>query len=292
MYAIADLETFVEVARFGGIAAAARFQGISPATASHRIAKLEHALKLTLFHRNSRSFSVTDEGQIFLERVENILEDLHQAELDTCGGKTALRGHLRITLSPWILSRFVLPKLQNFRDAHPDLSVEFLAVDRYVSIVEEGQDCALRIGKLDDSALIAKKICDNDRLIAAAPNFLERFGVPKSVEDLEKLTWICLPWLRRWPVKVAGRKLSHISAKHALMISSSDMMREAVVQGLGIAVKSRLAVKTELATGQLVEIMPGILSPSEAPIWYVTSSDARTGRKTKAFGCFIETAFT
>lgn len=291
MYAVADLETFVEVARLGGIAAAARFQGISAATASHRITKLEQALKLTLFHRNSRSFSVTDEGQVFLERVETILEDLHQAELDASGGETSLRGHLRVTMSPWILSRYILPKLQTFRDAHPDLSVEFLAADRYVSMVEEGQDCAIRIGHLEDSALIAKKICDNDRLIAAAPSFLERFGVPKTIDDLDDLTWICLPWLKRWPIKVTGRKQSHVSANHTLLVSSSDTMREAVVQGLGIAVKSRLAVTTELAAGQLVEILPGTLSPAEAPIWYMTSSDARAGRKTKAFGSFVETAF-
>lgn len=291
MYAITDLETFAEVARLGGIAAAARFQGISAATASHRVAKLEHALNLTLFHRNSRSFSVTDEGQIFLERVETILEDLHQAELDAGGGKTTLRGHLRVTLSPWILSRFILPRLQTFSDAHPDLSIEFLAADRYVSIVEEGQDCAIRIGQLEDSTLIAKKICDNDRLIAAAPDFLERFGVPKTLADLEGLTWICLPWLRRWSIKVPGKKQSHISAKRTLLVSSSESMREAVVQGLGLAVKSRLAVKAELETGRLVEILPGTLSPAEAPIWYMTSPDARTGRKTKAFGSFVETAF-
>jgi len=114
MYSIPDLQTFVSVAKTGGITSAARHLGISTATTSHRIAKLERVLKVTLFHRNSRTFRLTDEGQVFLERVDTVLEDLQQAELDVGSGTASLRGHLRVTMSPWILSRFIMPEMREW----------------------------------------------------------------------------------------------------------------------------------------------------------------------------------
>ena len=291
MYGVQDLETFVQVARRGGITAAARHLGVAAATVSHRITKLEHALQLTLFHRNNRSCVVTDEGDVFLARVETILEELHQAELDAGGRSGALRGHLRVTLPPWILSRFVLPHLAAFRQRHPDLTVEFLAVDRFVPLVDEGQDCAIRVGQLKDSALIAAKVADNERIVCAAPRFLADKGKPETPEDLASLDWVCLPWQTRWTVRSRRGLRSEIAAQRAVLVSNSDMLTDAAVQGVGLAVKSRLAIESELAAGDLVEVLPGVLWSHEAPIWYVTTPDARAGRKTKAFGALVKAAF-
>ncbi len=291
MYGIAELETFVQVARRGGITAAAQHLGIATATVSHRVSKLEHALQLTLFHRNSRSVALTDEGEIFLARVEGILEDLHLAELEAGGRSGDLRGHLRVTLSPWILSRFILPRLAGFRRHHPALTIEFLAVDRFVSLVDEGQDCAIRVGQLKDSALIASKVADNDRIICAAPRYLTEKGAPDTAEDLAALDWVCLPWQTRWTIRIDGGRRSEIAAQRSVFVSNSDMLTEAAVQGLGLAVKSRLAVKSELDAGALVEVLPGTLEPQDAPIWYLTTPDARAGRKTKAFGALVKAAF-
>ncbi|MEL6207361.1 MAG: LysR family transcriptional regulator, partial [Pseudomonadota bacterium] len=163
MYGVDDLRTFVVIAETGGVTAGARRIGISPATASHRLSKLEAALQLTLFHRNSRALQLTPEGQIYFERVQTILADLSQAERDAGSGTAELSGNLRITMSPWILSRFILPALPELRRAHPRLTFEFLAVDRYVPLVAEGQDCAIRVGQLEDSALVARKLSENER---------------------------------------------------------------------------------------------------------------------------------
>lgn len=194
MYSIDDLRTFVVIAETGGVTAGARRMGISPATASHRLTKLETALQLTRFHRNSRTLRMTTEGQVFFERVQSVLADLSQAERDAGSGVAELSGNLRVTMSPWILSRFILPALPSFMLEHPRLTFDFLAVDRYVPLVAEGQDCAIRVGQLEDSALVAQKLSDNERIICCAPDFLARHGPFEGVDDLIKTTWISLPW--------------------------------------------------------------------------------------------------
>lgn len=205
MYSVDDLATFVAVAHRGGITAAAHQLGISPATASHRIAKLERALQLTLFHRNSRSFRLTDEGQRYLERIEPVLDELASARDEAGGTRAALRGHLRVTLSPWILSRYILPALPDFKRDHPELSLEFLAVDRFVPLVEEGQDCAVRVGQLKDSALRARRIADNERVLCAA-----RASRPTSTHSTTTIGCAC-----------PGSRASHFEAPSAASARSA-----------------------------------------------------------------------
>ncbi|MEO1000316.1 MAG: LysR substrate-binding domain-containing protein, partial [Pseudomonadota bacterium] len=264
---------------------------ISPATASHRLRKLEGALRLTLFHRNSRVMRLTAEGQVFLERVQTILADLAQAERDAGSGVAELSGHLRITMSPWILARFIMPALAAFCLRHPRLSFEFLAVDRYVSLVAEGQDCAIRVGQLEDSALVARKLAENARIICAAPALLDRLGPLEGTDALLAAPWVCLPWQRRFAIRDAGGRRREASVLGAVQVSNSDMLTEGAVRGLGLAVKSRLAIEAELRDGRLVEVAPGTLWEPSAPIWFVFPPAARNAQKTRLFGDMASRAF-
>ncbi|MEL6236231.1 MAG: LysR family transcriptional regulator [Pseudomonadota bacterium] len=291
MYGIDDLRTFVTIAETGGVTAGARRIGIAPATASHRLGKLEAALQLTLFHRNSRVMRLTAEGQVFFDRVQPILTDLSQAERDAGSGAAELSGNLRITMSPWILSRFILPTLPAFQRAHPRLTFEFLAVDRYVSLAAEGQDCAIRVGQLEDSGLVARKLSENERIICSAPGFLKRHGPFGDADALMTAPWVNLPWQRRLAVKDAKGRRRDIAALSAILVSNSDMLTECAIQGLGLAIKSRLAVQSELQDGRLVEVCPGILWEPSAPIWFVFSPEARAGQKTRLFGDLATRAF-
>lgn len=291
MYSIDDLKTFVAIAEAQGVTAGAKRVGISPATASHRLNKLENALELTLFHRSPRMLKLTDEGQIFFQRTQTILSDLAQAERDAGSGVAELSGHIRVTLSPWVLSRFILPRLPRFQAKHPKLSFEFLAVDRFVSLSAEGQDCAIRVGQLTDSAMVARKLCENERIVCAAPSFLDRHANILTPQTLLNLPWLCLPWQTRiafCDVK-GGRRDATVQAN--VLVSNSDMLTEAAMQGLGLAIKSRLAIKNELDTGRLVEVLPGTLWSAAAPIWFMYSPEARTAQKTKVFGEFVSTCF-
>lgn len=291
MYSIDDLKTFVAIASAEGVTAGARRVGISPATASHRLNKLEATLKLTLFHRNSRMLKLTDEGQIFLERIEVILADLAQAERDAGSGDAGFSGLIRATMSPWILSRFILPSLPAFQRAHPQLRLEFLAVDRFVSLSAEGQDCAVRVGKLPDSALVARKLSENDRIVCASPDFLSRHEIPDSWQNALDLPWVCLPWQTRISFADAKRKRQDATVQAIVLVSNSDTLTNAVSQGVGMAIKSRLAVKDELDRGVLVEVLPGSLWKPSAPIWFVYPPEAKSASKTEVFGQFISSCF-
>ncbi|MEM9205341.1 MAG: LysR family transcriptional regulator [Pseudomonadota bacterium] len=291
MYSIDDLKTFVVIAEAGGVTAAARRVGVSAATASHRLAKLESALQLTLFHRNSRILRLTQEGQVFFERVQAILADLSQAERDAGSGTAELTGHLRITMSPWILSRFILPALPAFRVAHPKLKLEFLTVDRFVSLAAEGQDCAIRVGQLEDSALIAKKLADNERIICCSPAFFDAHGPFNQIEDLFDVPWVTLPWQGRIAVKDSRGNRRDVAVPSPIVVSNSNMLTAGALQGLGLALKSRLAVMSELDRGLILQVCPGALWEPSSPIWFVYSPEARASEKTRLFGDLAKQAF-
>ncbi len=291
MYSIDDLKTFVAIAETGGVTAGARRGGVSPATATHRVKKLETALNLTLFHRSNRAMRLTGEGQVFFERVQVILSDLALAERDAGSGTAQLTGTLRVTMSPWILSRFVMPALPAFQAAHPGLTLDFLAVDRFVSLAAEGQDCAIRVGKLIDSALVAAKLCDNDRVICAAPELLNRAGHPATIAEVLVQPWVCLPWQTRIAFAEQGSRKHEATVSSRVLVSNSDMLTEAAVSGLGFAVKSRLAIEAELTEGRLIEVLPGALWQPEAPISLVYAPEARYGQKAQIFGQLARQVF-
>lgn len=284
MYNIEDLRTFVEIAQRGGITAAANSLSISPATVSHRLSKLEQHLGVSLFHRNSRTVLLSAEGEAFLSRVQGILTDLAEAELDigSHGGK--LQGHLRVTMAPWILSRFILPNLPEFQTAEPGLTFEFLAVDRYVNLAEEGQDCAIRVGALEDSSFLSKKLADNRRILCASPLYLQRHGTPRTLSDLTAHKSVCLPWQKDWGLSIQMPRIS-------VTVSNSDTLTDAATHGVGIAVKSELAVAHELAAGQLVEVLPGVLKSDQAPISSLRPASLKDSRKVDAFVNFASSCF-
>lgn len=284
MYTIDDLKTFVQIAQRGGITAAAQEQRLSPATVSHRLSKLEKHLGVVLFHRSSRTISLSVEGSAFLERVQTILDDLTDAELEIGSNGCKLKGHLRVTMAPWIFSRFVLPRLHILREAEPGLTFDFLTVDRFVNLVEEQQDCAIRVGALSDSSNLSKKLADNRRILCAAPSYIRRHGVPQALSDLADHQAVCLPWQKDWGIGASMPKI-------AVTVSNSDILTDAVTQGAGIAVKSRLAVASELESGQLVEVLSKCVRTADAPISCLRPPKLKGSRKVDAFVAFASACF-
>ncbi|WP_298836769.1 LysR family transcriptional regulator [uncultured Roseobacter sp.] len=289
MYSLEDLKTFVEIADRGGITAAARSVGTAPATISHRLSKLESHLGVSLFHRNSRKVTLSIEGEAFYGRVIGILDELMNAETEIGGHGSLLKGHLRVTMAPWILSRFVLPHLDVLRREHPGLTYEFLASDRYVNLVEEQQDCAIRVGRLHNSSLLARKVADNKRILCASAAYLDTFGTPVRPEDLISHRAVCLPWQRKWELGRPGA--TNFMPGETLLVSNSDSLTDAAIHGHGIALKSRLAVASELNTGALCEILPGVLTKPEAPISVLRPPNLRGSRKVDAFSEFVLARF-
>lgn len=291
MYNLTDLYTFVSIVENKSIHGAATAQRVSPATVSLRLSKLEKALSTVLVFRDSRKLALSPAGEMFYQRVCVILEALRDAEYQIGARRSSISGILRVTMPPWVFSKFVMPELMNFENQYPDLKLEFLINDQFVNVVEDKQDVAIRVGNLPDSALLARKLCSNHRVLCASPLYLERYGTPGSLAELAGHQWIVLPWQRQLKMQECG-KIQTFNVDARFTVSNSDYMTQALLAGHGIGIKSYIAIRDALQSGSLVEVLPSSLAASEAPVWFLKPQNSLTTRKTEAFFEFIQGVFS
>ncbi|WP_434355564.1 LysR family transcriptional regulator [Parasalinivibrio latis] len=291
MYNIEDLKAFVAVIDKQGITAAAKHLNLAAATVSHRISKLEKHLGVQLIHRDSRHFSSTSEGDIFYRRILITLASIEEAESAIGLGESSIKGNISLTLPPWVLAKYIIPNLQQFLSTYPDISIQFYSTDRMTNIIEEGIDAAIRVGQLADSNLLAQKLADNDRILCASPDYLMRYGTPDSPEILVQHNWVCLPWQDTWVVKDKSGNALPVKGNRRVTVSDSNSLTESAIAGLGVTIKSRLAICEALAEGTLVEVMPKQLFNEKAPVWLLRAPQGTRSRKLALFFEFIKSAF-
>ncbi|MGB0215389.1 MAG: LysR substrate-binding domain-containing protein [Alteromonas oceani] len=290
MYNLTDLQTFVSIVDNNSIHRAAAAQQVSVATVSLRLSKLEKALSTVLVFRDSRKLELSSAGEVFYQRVCVILEALRDAEYQIGARRSSISGVLRVTMPPWIFSKFVMPRLMEFEQQYPDLKLEFLINDQFVNVVEDKQDVAVRVGSLSDSAMLARKLCDNHRILCASPRYLERYGTPDSLARLAEHRWVVLPWQRQLKMQESG-KVRTFNVDARFTVSNSDYMTQALLAGHGIGIKSYIAIREALQSGSLVEVLPGMLASGEAPVWFLKPQNSLTTRKTEAFFDFMQSVF-
>lgn len=290
MYNLTDLQTFVSIVDNNSIHRAAAAQQVSVATVSLRLSKLEKALSTVLVFRDSRKLELSSAGEVFYQRVCAILEALRDAEYQIGARRSSISGVLRVTMPPWIFSKFVMPRLMEFEQQYPDLKLEFLINDQFVNVVEDKQDVAVRVGSLSDSAMLARKLCDNHRILCASPLYLERYGTPDSLARLAEHRWVVLPWQRQLKMQESG-KVRTFNVDARFTVSNSDYMTQALLAGHGIGIKSYIAIREALQSGSLVEVLPGMLASGEAPVWFLKPQNSLTTRKTEAFFDFMQSVF-
>ncbi len=290
MYNLTDLQTFVSIVDNNSIHRAAAAQQVSVATVSLRLSKLEKALSTVLVFRDSRKLELSSAGEVFYQRVCAILEALRDAEYQIGARRSSISGVLRVTMPPWIFSKFVMPRLMEFEQQYPDLKLEFLINDQFVNVVEDKQDVAVRVGSLSDSAILARKLCDNHRILCASPRYLERYGTPDSLARLAEHRWVVLPWQRQLKMQESG-KVRTFNVDARFTVSNSDYMTQALLAGHGIGIKSYIAIREALQSGSLVEVLPGMLASGEAPVWFLKPQNSLTTRKTEAFFEFMKSVF-
>ena len=249
------LKLFVNVARVGSFSKGASAIKLSQPTASRIIAVLEEELGTPLFTRSTRALTLTQAGTEYLSRVQPILEALEEAE-DAMRGSDSLRGTVRVGVASIIASRAVVPSLPSFLAAHPEVSVEFLIDDRRQDLIPEGIDVAVRFGKLTDSSAKTRLIGRWPLVVAAAPSYLERHGIPHTPEDLEQHSFVIAG-------PVAGKSLTFrrddldvvVRPTGRVAINGAEVAVSAVRSGLGIAVASLPAFAQEIGRGELVRLL-------------------------------------
>jgi DNA-binding transcriptional LysR family regulator len=194
---VPDVRTFLAVASAGSLSAAARQLDVVPMQVSRRIAALEEDLGVRLFHRTTRSLTLTAEGEAFVPFATAMVDAESGARAELRPSPGTASGVLRLTAPSGFGQSVVLPMLSDLLEANPELRIDLDVSDRQVDIVGQGLDVALRIAPLEDSELVAKKIASNPRLVCAAPAYLKKHGCPLTVADLDSHACIRLSALRR-----------------------------------------------------------------------------------------------
>lgn len=259
-----QIESFVAVATRGSLTAAAKADAVAPAVIGRRIDALEARLGVKLLVRTTRRITLTHEGSAYLEDCQRILADLASAEASVSEGGVKASGHLRVTAPAGFGRRHVAPLVPRFLAQHPEVSLSLNLSDRIVDIVNEGFDCAVRVGELPDSSLVSVRLADNRRLCVAAPAYLQRAGVPATPADLMRHDCLTLSseasQTRGWAFVVDG-ELVHQRPRGRLDCSDGQVLHDWCLAGLGIAWRSAWEVQREVAAGRLVEVLAAFAAP-------------------------------
>jgi DNA-binding transcriptional LysR family regulator len=262
------IESFALVAAKGSLTAAAQADGVAPAVMGRRIDALEAHLGVKLLVRTTRRLNLTHEGTAFLEDCQRLLADLASAEAAVSAGGLKASGHLRITAPAGFGRRHVAPLVPSFLAAHADLSLSLNLSDRVVDMVNEGFDCAVRVGDLPDSSLVSTRLADNRRLCVGAPSYLKRAGTPKHPSELARHACLMLSsdasQTRGWAFLIDGA-VQHVrpETRHSARLDCSDgqVLHDWCVAGLGLAWRSTWEVEGDIAAGRLVSVLDDFAAP-------------------------------
>jgi DNA-binding transcriptional LysR family regulator len=253
------VRVFVRVAELGSFTRASEQLGLSKARASIRVSELEAELGCRLLLRSTRAVHLTDDGEQFLARARRLVADADELA-GMFQAPSTLRGRLRIDLPTRLARDQVLPRLPEFLAAHPQLELFISTTDRRVDVVREGFDCVLRVGKLRDSGLVARRLGVLPMVNCASPAYLRRYGTPVSLADLEhhflvdySLTLGGTPPTFEYR---DGKRLRELPMRSLVTVNGTDAYQAACLAGLGIIQVPRLGARESLAAGALVEVLP------------------------------------
>lgn len=279
---IEHLKLFVRLASTHNISLAGQELGLSPAVASSHIGKLEAGLGVRLVHRTTRKVSLTEEGVAFLPHAEDVLASVESARASVGAGSTNPSGTLRVAAPASFGRMHLIPALTDFLPRYPGLKVDFRLSDTIVDLVEGGFDIAIRNSELKDSTLIARKLASDHRIICASPDYLAKHGEPDSPHDLQQHTCINLMGLENWVFDTPNGQLN-IKTTGSLRTDNGEAVRDACVDGLGIALNSTWSVYEHLRRGELVQILKSYPLVSDTAIWAVYPSSRLLAPKVRAF---------
>jgi DNA-binding transcriptional LysR family regulator len=249
----------VRVAEARSFTRAAGDLGLTQSGLSRAISRLEQALGVRLLQRNTRSVSLTPDGQMLYERCAPLLAELAETEKLMLDRSSHPSGLLKISTPSLFGRKVVMPVIGELTLRYPELRIEAVMTDRLVDIVDEGFDALLRTGEIQDQRLIARALPPLHWVTVAAPAYLARFGTPHSIDDLQHHHCITVRNLRNgrmvdWQF-MQGGKVQDVSVEGRLIFDIGDGMVDAAVGGFGIAQVMDFAVRDELAAGRLVPLL-------------------------------------
>ena len=282
---IRAMEVFVAVADAGSFAKAGERLRISPPAVTRAISGLEERLGARLFNRTTRSLSLTEAGQRFLESSRRLLAELEEAARDAVGEAAVAQGHLTITASMTFGRMALSPIVGDFLTAHPRISASRMLVDRVVNLIEEGIDGAVRIGDRPDSTLVARRVGEVRRIMVASPAYLAKSGAPEHPSELKLHSVIGFTGLmtnREWRFVDDRGKSAQVSLRPRLEINDAAAAINAAVAGEGITSVLCYMVGQKIRSGELVPVLEAYW-PAPAPVQIVYPHSRLLAAKVRAF---------
>ena len=256
---IGDIALFLRVLDLGSISAAARSLDLSVAVASQRLKRLERDLGVRLLHRTTRQLHPTPEGLLLAEQGRALVEDLEALADGLRRTGSGVAGTLRVTMSSTFGRLYISPLLPEFLALHPGVRVSVDLNDVMVDLVSAGMDMAIRIGSLDDSTLVARQLASNRRLLCASPDYLRRHGAPKTPADLAAHECLLLVGSQGrqeiWRLRDGDREVA-VRVAGRIESNQGELLRDAAIAGLGIALHSSWHVNEDLRAGRLQVVLP------------------------------------
>jgi DNA-binding transcriptional LysR family regulator len=252
-----ELSVFCCVVKHASYAKAADELLLSPSGVSRIVSRLEDRLGVRLLQRTTRSLRLTEAGMAFHGRATQILADLTDAEAEVQETVVRPRGTLRVTAPVVFGQLYLAPMLGELARRFPELSFEVSLTNSFVDLVEDGMDLAIRIGQLSDSRLIARRLCTNQRVLVASPEYLARRGTPKEPADLAEHDCVLFSGFsrpREWKLLGPGGPVT-VEVSGRIASNNMEVMTSAGKQGLGISLGATMSVGPALVTGELVRVL-------------------------------------
>lgn len=251
---VTGMQVFVRVVSLGSFSAAARSLGLSQTMVTKHIAALEERLGVTLLHRTTRRLRLTEAGERYRQSSERILAEIEEAETLAVADRVEPRGTLRLNVPLAFGMREIAPILPRFAARHPALTIDLGLADRVVDLLEERWDLAIRVGRMNDSSLVARKLAPLRLMVCAAPSYLKEHGTPKTVDDLRHHS--CLGYTLsmavsadRWLFGTDGKMSVPISGR--MRADNGDALRLAALDGLGLIYQPTFLLADDLRAGRL-----------------------------------------
>src|SRR5580700_2470621 len=284
-----EMAIFERVAARGSFASAAEDVSLSPSAVAKLITRLEHRLGVRLINRTTRHLALTAEGEIYLDRVREILGAIDAAESEITSARASPRGHLRVHAFPVVAAHELAPALPDFLARHPHITLDFMVTNRVVDLVGENVDVSLRMGPLDDSGLVSRKIVDLTRIVCASPSYLAKHGRPVEPNDLVRHACLTLsrnPGSASWPFRTNGR-LTRIDVKGLVSADSAEMLLQLAIGGAGILRLSEHVVARSIHEGLLQPVLQDAQDPETYPLFAMLPHGRHQTPKVRAFIDFL-----
>jgi DNA-binding transcriptional LysR family regulator len=254
---VGEMQVFLRVVEAGSFSEAARLLMMTPSTVSKLIGRVEARLGVRLLERSTRHLSLTAEGQVYYEKSQALLAELDDIERELSQGAASAGGMVRVNASVGLGVIWLEPLLPAFWRAHPNVVVDLSLSDEIVDLYLDRTDIAFRIGPLQDSSMVARRVGVTRRLFAASPLYLERHGVPRSAADLAHHNCLGFNFRRAapvWPLREGGRLVDR-TVRGSLLANNGETVRRLAVAGVGLARIGEFHARADLAAGRLVEVL-------------------------------------